>query len=125
MTELKEPLAIRSLISSPPYIMDAETILLELLRDKLGSTSSVHPFKVGEKYYIRTVTHHQTGRVKEIHGKFLVLEQAAWIADSGRFMNAIMKGELDEVEPVSEAIVNMDTIVDAFVWNHTLPSSQK
>lgn len=104
--------------------MDAETILLELLRDKLGNTSSAHPFKVGEKYYIRTVTHHQTGRVKEIHGKFLVLEQAAWIADSGRFMQAILDGELSEVEPVKECYVNMDTIIDAFPWNHSLPKNQ-
>ena len=43
--------------------------LLELLKiameDKSVSSSDL-PFEVGEKYYIRTVTHHQTGRVKKI-----------------------------------------------------------
>jgi len=105
--------------------MDAGQILTELLKDKLNK--QVHPslpFKVGEKYYIRTVTNHQTGRVKEIIGKFLILEQAAWIADSGRFMNAILEGKLNEVEPVKEAIVNTDATVDAFVWEHDLPTEQ-
>jgi len=63
--------------------------------------------------------------VKAIVGKFLVLEQAAWIADSGRFMNAILEGKLDEVEPVKECFVNTDTIIDAFVWTHKLPTDQK
>jgi hypothetical protein len=100
--------------------------LLQLLLESRGKTSSAElPFEVGEKYYIRTVTHHQTGKVKAIVGKFLILEQAAWIADSGRFMNAILDGKLDEVEPVKEAIVNTDTIIDAFVWQHDLPTKQQ
>ena len=100
--------------------------LLALLLESKGKTSSAElPFAIGEKYYIRTVTHHQTGRVKAIIGKFLILEQAAWIADSGRFMNAIIDGTLDEVEPVKEAIVNTDTIIDAFIWKHNLPQEQK
>jgi len=107
--------------------MKKET-LLELLalavEDKPDSSPPL-PFEVGEKYYIRTVTHHQTGKVKAIVGKFLVLEQAAWIADSGRFMNAILEGKLDEVEPVKECFVNTDTIIDAFVWTHKLPTDQK
>lgn len=100
--------------------------LLQLLLESKDKTSLAPslPFKIGEKYYIRTVTHHQTGRVKEIVGKFLILEQAAWIADSGRFMNAILEGKLDEVEPVKEAIVNTDTIIDAFLWEFDLPKKQ-
>jgi len=83
------------------------------------------PFKVGESYFIRTVTFHLTGRIKEIIGKFLVLEDASWIPDSGTFSNAIKEGKLDEVEPVDEAIVNTDSITDAFSWKHKLPDKQK
>jgi hypothetical protein len=32
------------------------------------------PFQVGKSYFIRTVTYHLTGQVKQILGGFLVLE---------------------------------------------------
>lgn len=83
------------------------------------------PFAIGEKYFIRTVTYHTVGRVKNIIGNFLILEDSSWIADSGRFMNAIKEGTLNEVEPTGETILNIETIVDAFQWRHDLPTSQK
>ena len=80
------------------------------------------PFKVGGSYFIRTVTYFATGRVKAIVGNFLVLEDAAWIADSGRFNEAINKGILSEVEPVEvDMFVNFNSITDAFPWRHKLP----
>lgn len=84
------------------------------------------PFKIGKAYFIRTVTYHLTGRIKGVVGQFLVLEDAAWIADSGRFMTAIDNGTLNEVEPVKcEVYVNVNSISDAFEWNHALPRTQK
>lgn len=84
------------------------------------------PFIVGNAYFFRTVTYHATGRVKAIVGNFLVLEEAAWIADSGRFRDAIMKGILSEVEPVDvEMYLNVDSITDAFEWISELPDKQK
>ena len=83
------------------------------------------PFQIGKSYFIRTVTYHLTGKVKAVCGQFLILEKAAWIADSGRFAEAINKGTLNEVEPVGDAIVNIDSITDAFPWIHKLPESQK
>jgi hypothetical protein len=62
--------------------------------------------------------------VKKIVGRFAYLKTAAWIADSGRFMNAIKDGVLSEVEPVGDAFVNLDTVVDFFPWKHKLPTSQ-
>ncbi len=84
------------------------------------------PFKVGDAYFIRTVTYFATGKVKAIVGNFLVLTDAAWIADTGRFREAIMKGVLNEVEPVEvDMFVNVNSITDAFVWSHKLPREQK
>lgn len=84
------------------------------------------PFRVGEAYFIRTVTYFATGKVKAIVGSFLVLEDAAWIADTGRFREAIMKGILNEVEPVEvDMFVNVNSITDAFDWKHKLPREQK
>ena len=84
------------------------------------------PFKVGGAYFIRTVTYFATGKVKAIVGQFLVLEDAAWIADTGRFMNAITEGKLNEVEPVKvDMFINVNSITDAFIWSHKLPRDQK
>lgn len=84
------------------------------------------PFGLGKAYFIRTVTYHLTGRVVRICGQFLVLSEAAWIADSGRFQQAINDGVLSEVEPVSVLVfVNVDSITDAFEWKHALPVKQQ
>lgn len=82
-------------------------------------------FELGKAYFIRTVTFHLTGRVVRTAGQFLILEDAAWIADSGRFAQALSKGSLNEVEPVGEAIINTGSITDAFPWKHALPKEQK
>ena len=79
---------------------------------------------VGEKFFFRTVTYHMTGRVKKVIGSILELENAAWIADSGRFMNAIKEGKLNEVEPVGRAFININSVVDFFPWKHVLPEKQ-
>jgi len=84
------------------------------------------PFKIGESYFIRTVTYHLTGRVKNVVGNFLVLEDAAWIAESDRFMQTINEGKLKEIEPVNvDTFINLGSITDAFVWLHPLPREQK
>lgn len=84
------------------------------------------PFQIGKAYFIRTVTYFATGKVKAVVGQFLVLEDAAWVADTGRFSDAIAKGVVDEVEPVSVPMyVNMNSITDAFDWNGSLPREQK
>lgn len=80
---------------------------------------------VGEKWFFRTVTYHLVGEVKKIVGRFAHLKNASWVADSGRFMNAIKDGTLSEVEPVDEAFINLDTVVDFFPWVHPLPKNQK
>ena len=80
---------------------------------------------IGRKFFFRTVTYHMTGEVKKIVGRFAYLKNAAWIADSGRFSQAIKNGTLDEVEPVGDAFINLDTVVDFFKWSHPLPLDQK
>lgn len=81
---------------------------------------------LGEKYLIRTVTMMLTGRLVYLDDKELVLEDAAWIADSGRFSEALKTGKLNEVEPFpGEAGVGRGAIVDFAVWGHELPKVVK
>jgi len=85
-----------------------------------------HSFELGKAYFIRTVTLYYTGRLVRITDTDLVLEDAAWIADTGRFFNALKTGVLNEVEPyVNPAIVPRGGIIDATVWDHPLPREQK
>lgn len=101
----------------------------ELIKDQLGQdevieVDSLDDF-IGKKLFIRTVTYHMVGEVVKRVGKFFQLKGASWVADSGRFMNAIKDGTLEEVEPVGIAFLNTDTIVDMFEWKHKLPKDQK
>ena len=100
-----------------------EKIKKQLGADSFKDLSSLEDM-VGEKYFFRTVTYHMTWRVKKVIGSILELENASWIADSGRFMNAIKEGKLNEVEPVGRAYININTVVDFFPWKHELPSKQ-
>lgn len=85
------------------------------------------PWIIGQCYFIRTVTMHLTGRLVDVTEQELVLEDAAWIADSGRFSQAMKTGVLDEVEPFpgGKLIVGRGAIVDAWAWPHTPPREVK
>lgn len=101
---------------------------LAKIKDQLGCDSykEIQSLQdmIGEKYYFRTVTYHLTGRVKKVIGSILELENAAWIADSGRFMSCIKEGKVNEVEPVGRAYVNINAVSDFFPWKHPLPEKQ-
>jgi len=97
--------------------------LLEIVKTK---NKNSHSFVVGEQYLIRTVTFFYTGRLKSVTDTDLVLSNAAWIADTGRFYNALESGKFDEIEPfTSDVIVARGGIIDATIWNNNLPKDQK
>ncbi len=81
--------------------------------------------KTGKAYFFRTVTYHMVGKVVQQEENFVELSDASWVADSGRFMNAIKDGVLSEVEPVGTAYINLDGVTDFFPWAHPLPDKQK
>jgi len=101
-----------------------EKIKDQLSEEELVDINELDDF-IGKKLFIRTVTYHLTGEVVKRVGNFIQLKKAAWIADSGRFMQAIKNGELNEVEPVGEAWVNLNSVTDMFPWKHPLPDTQK
>lgn len=92
-----------------------------------GKDITTYEDLIGEKIFFRTVTYHALGEVEKIVGRFVHLKNASWIADTGRFMNWIKDGVQSgsEIEPVGKMFLNMDTVVDFFVWKHKLPSEQK
>jgi len=94
-----------------------------------GGTQSAaqHPYDVGKNYLVRTVTMILTGRLVEVGPQELVLEDAAWIADTERWWNCLSTGQLREVEPYPDGrvIVGRGGIIDVCVWGHALPRTQK
>ncbi len=100
--------------------------LLSALSKPKGDTS--HPWQIGKNYFIRTVTMAQTGKLVAVHEKELVLERAAWIADTGRFADAMADtSKFSEVEPWpadEPVIVSRAAVIDAVVIQN-LPTGQK
>ena len=84
-------------------------------------------WEIGKAYLIRTVTMTSTGRLVAVTPQELVLEDAAWIADTGRFHNALVSGEFNEVEPYLEGrvIIGRGAVVDAVQLRTALPQAQK
>lgn len=85
-----------------------------------------HPFKVGQSYFIRSVTHYYTGRLKEVCGQYLILEDAAWIADTGRFHEFLKDGKCSEYEGfTSDVIIPVGGVIDVTEWKFPLLRGQK
>ena len=83
-------------------------------------------WEIGKTYLVRTVTMIDTGRLVAVTDHELVLEDAAWIADTGRFSTALSGGILREVEPYPSAVVvNLDHALDITEWAHPLPRTVK
>ncbi len=81
---------------------------------------------MSKKVFIRTVTHHFTGRLVYFDKQMLKLSDAAWIADDGRFADALKTGNFSEVEPYpNEVYVGRGGIIDISEFLHDLPRVQK
>lgn len=93
--------------------------------DNAGAADA-SPFEVGKAYLFRTVTHIEVGRVKRLVGQFVELEDASWIAHTGRYHDCLVTGVFDEVEPYPILTgVNTQSLVNYAPWPHALPREQK
>ena len=83
-------------------------------------------YEIGQYYLIRTVTMIDTGKIVRVTPQEIVLEEAAWIADTGRFADAVKAVKFNEVEPFpdGEVIIGRGSIIDACKISSS-PRSQK
>lgn len=86
----------------------------------------VNIWQIGKQYLIRTVTMIDTGKLIAIGDKELVLEDAAWIPDTGRFSDSLLSINFNEVEPFpnGKVIIGRGSIIDALEINN-LPRDLK
>lgn len=84
-------------------------------------------WQIGKNYVIRTVTMIQVGKLIEVTENELVLQNAAWVADTGRWQQFLEDGTTKEVEPFPDGniIVGRQALIDAVVWKHELLRKQK
>ena len=75
--------------------------------------------EIGKCYYVRTITDHWVGRVSAIMANCVTLEDASWIADSGRLSDFVRDGKTDtmEIEPVGRVCCHWLTCIP---WTHEL-----
>lgn len=91
---------------------------------ELDGTESV--WVIGKKYLVRTVTMIQLGELTRVTERELVMKNACWVADTGRFSTAVSTGELNEVEMFyTDVIISRGALVDAVEWLHNLPNKTK
>jgi hypothetical protein len=85
------------------------------------SVKKTAPYEIGAIYLFRLATVYDTGRLVAVYPDELVLEDAAWIADTGRFADALRSVEFSEVEPFpdGQVIIGRGAIVDAVKINKT------
>lgn len=85
-------------------------------------------WEIGKNYFIRTVTHIDVGTLIGVTDKELILKDASWVADTGRYQQAIADGQLEEVEPYPDdekVLVGRSALIDAVIWRHKLPRQQQ
>ena len=119
-------------------IGEAKTKLKEYeeLAKALGETPKIPEnttndfWKPGKNYFIRTVTMHLMGTLVSVGDKELIIKNASWIADNGRFSD-FLKGEYStslEVEPFPEGVsvaVGRGSLIDCVEWKKGLLRTRK
>lgn len=102
----------------------------KLAQQKKTVVSKEAGWEIGENYLVRTVTHIQVGKLEDINDKEIILSNASWVADTGRFHNMLKNGldnvENSEVEPfIDDIIVNRGALIEATKYRHQLPKKVK
>lgn len=111
-------------------IGEAKEITKVLSLGVSGDNTEAHAFEVGKSYFIRSVTHHYLGTVREIKGLCLVMDTCVWIADDGRF-HSLMKGTWDDSSerepwPKSKRVqLFYGAFLDATEWEGDIPTDVK
>ena len=80
-----------------------------------------HPYILKQNYLIETVTKYFLGKLVAVTAQELVLDEASWVVDTGRYNEALKAGSVSEVEPCpGRVLIGRGSIVAAVPWPHKL-----
>jgi len=100
----KKVYVLKSSIKAPPVKLSAK------------AASKSHPYEVGKPWFVMTATHYYIGDLVLVTEGELVLENAAWVPETGRF-NEFMSGKIqpNELEPCGDVpvIISRGAIIAA------------
>ena len=73
-----------------------------------------HPYTIGKQWFVQTATLYYVGDLVAVTEGELVLDRAAWLADTGRFNEFMKTGKPSELEPCNgSVIINRGAIIAA------------
>ncbi len=74
---------------------------------------------------IRTAGYHYIGVLVDVGPDYFVVTDAVWVADTGRWSQALASGQLGEVEPwpdpTDRVIIGRGLVGDVTQWRHPIP----
>ena len=73
-----------------------------------------HPYTLKKQWFVQTATHYFVGLLSAVTDGELILDEAAWVADTGRFNEFMKTGAASELEPCNgPVVVNRGAIIAA------------
>ena len=117
--------------SNPVEILE----ILNAIREKLGlvaqsaggsggQPNALADFQPGDNVMVQTVTFFWVGQVQSVVNGYLILDNASWVADTGRFDECLDKGTLAEkcVIKKHSPRISLASVVAVLPWTAKLPS---
>lgn len=105
-------------VNADEVVIDGQTYVpkSKVKREAPRGDESNPYLETGKVYFIRTVTHYFTGRLIWVGSQELVIEDACWVADTGRFNEFLKdKNKANETEPFpdgAEVVIGRGSIID-------------
>ena len=108
-------------------IGEVKQLLALVNQSPITSSCTTGAWQLGQNYLILVAGTFYTGRLVGVDRYELVLEDASWVADTGRFAEALAKGVVTDVEPcpAGQTLLGRGAMIAAFRWTHDLPRTVK
>ena len=82
----------------------------------------------GVNVFIRAIPFHYVGLLVDMDDEDIELAHASWVADSGRFADALATGSFEELEPYpgdGQILLRRELCAEISIWPHKLPREQR
>lgn len=97
------------------------------MQPSMKAAESPYDQWIGKNIAIRGVTMIDVGRLVAIYPQELVIEDASWIPETGRWAQFLSDGDHKECEPYpsGRVVIGRGAICEVAEWTNSLPRTQK